>query len=108
MSLKSVQISVWGLDLDVDYYYHKGYAGSLEQPPEPEWIELDDITFLNTPENKQEFLDSGWTEEELKNSDIFIEAVEQAIWDSFEYNKANDYDDSRDDSYLYDTDDIGW
>lgn len=100
---ESINISVWGFDLDVDFYYHKGYDGSMEEPPEPESLEIDSITFLDTPENKQGFSDSGMTEEELQNSAIFTEAVEQAIWES----REDDYDDSNyepDDNF----DDVYW
>lgn len=108
MSLESIRISVWGLDLDVDYYYHKGYAGSLEQPPEPEEIEINEIRFIAGAEHIHNLGQLGYTEDELQESQVFLAAVESEVWDSFECNKANDYDDARDDSYLYDTDDLDW
>lgn len=108
MSLESIRISVWGLDLDVDYYYHKGYAATLEEPEEPEGIEISEIWFIAGAEHIYNLEQLGYTEEELQESRVFLEAVEQEIWDSFEYNKANNYDQYQDDSYLYDTDDMGW
>lgn len=108
MSLESINICVWGLDLDVDFYYHKGYAGTLEQPPEPECIELDNIAFIRSSEHEDMLEELGMTEEELQQNEVFLAAVESEIWETAEYNKANDYDESQDDSYLYDTDDIDW
>lgn len=108
MSLESIRISVWGLDLDVDYYYHKGYAATLEEPGEPEGIEINEIRFVHGVEHDYNLAELGYSEEELQESRVFLEAVEQEIWDSFEYNKEHDCDDYRDDSYLYDTDNTDW
>lgn len=118
MSLESIRISVWGLDLDVDYYYHKGYAATLEEPGEPEGIEINEIRFIAGVEHDYNLEQLEYTEDELQESRMFLEAVEQEIWDSFEYNKeydnadfsrsGSDYDECRDDSYLYDTDDMDW
>lgn len=108
MSIKSIRISVWGLDLDVDYYYHKGYAGSLEQPPEPEEIEINEIRFIAGVEHNYNLEQLGYTENELQESQVFLAAVEQEIWDSFEYNKEYNYDDYSDDSYFDSGQEIEW
>lgn len=108
MSLESIRISVWGLDLDVAYYYTKGYAGSLEQPPEPEEIEINEIQFVHSVEHDYNLEQLGYTEEEIQESRVFLEAVEQEIWKYLAYSKDYDYDQYQDDSYLYDTDDMCW
>lgn len=105
---ESISICVWGLDLSVDFYYHKGYAGSLTEPPEPEEIEIDNIAFIRSSDHDTMLEELGMTEDELQQCKVFLAAVESEIWYAFEYNKQNNYDDYNDDSYLYDTDVLGW
>lgn len=118
MSLGSINICVWGLDLDVDYYYTKGYADTLEEPGEPEGIEINEIRFIAGVEHDHNLAELGHTEEELQESRVFLEAVEQDIWDSFEYNREHDnadfsrsgfdYDDYRDNSYFDSEPEVEW
>ncbi len=108
MSIESINICVWGSDLDVDYYYTKGYADTLEEPGEPEGIEINEIRFVHSVEHDYNLEQLGYTEEELQESRVFLEAVEQEIWDSFEYNREHDYDDYRDDSYFDSEPEVEW
>ena len=35
-----------GFDLRITFYYDKGFAGSLEEPPEPEMIEIEKVELI--------------------------------------------------------------
>lgn len=105
---ESISITVWGLDLSVDFYYHKGYAGSLEEPPEPEEIEIDNIAFIRSSDHDTMLEELGMKEDELQQCKVFLAAVEQEIWDSFEYSKEYDYDEHRNDSYFDSEPEVEW
>ncbi len=34
-------------ELEVEFYYHKGFAGNHEEPPEAEMIEIENIKYDN-------------------------------------------------------------
>ena len=42
--MSETTISFYSVKVAVDYSYSRGYSGSMEQPPEPECVELNSVT----------------------------------------------------------------
>ena len=47
--MSKLTINFYSVKLAVEYSYSRGYSGSMEQPPEPESVELDSVTLAGHP-----------------------------------------------------------
>jgi hypothetical protein len=77
----------WGLWLLVkwEFHYHQGFAGSLEEPPEPEEIEveIDEVFQAGKPNEAGEhpFLSSSALDTEEMDLESIYQHLEQEAWE---------------------------
>lgn len=69
--MSTEKVTYRGFDLDVSFDYWKGFAGSLEEPPEPESIDIEKVELI-THQNR---LDITELLEEAQLSEI-----EEILW----------------------------
>ena len=106
--MSEVTLSVCGYDITVDFNYTKGTDDTLNEPGDPEELEIIAWWFDDEKQADELAENESLTSDELLGSYWLIESITEALWDFVRSYDASEekIDDSND--YLYDTDDLDW